>query len=149
MTRRTLAGRVVVPALIFLAATAVATALEAQGRKVFNPPGTPTNLPFSNGVLVGNQLWIAGMEGEVNGNIRDETKSALDRIKSVIDAAGFKMSDVVAVQVYLADINEFQAMNEVYRTYFPDPKPTRTTVQVAKLVFDARVEITVTAVKTP
>ena len=148
MIRLASAGRASLITLALLALPPLTRQLSAQ-RKVFNPPGTPTNLPFSNGVQVGNQLWVAGMEGEVNGNIKDETKSALDRIKSVIDAAGFKMTDVVAVQVYLADIGEFQAMNEVYRTYFPDPKPTRTTVQVAHLVNDARVEITVTAVKTP
>lgn len=149
MTRLSTFAATAAFALSTLAAPRLATDLTAQQRRVVNPPGTPTHLPFNNGVIVGNQLWVAGMEGEVNGNVRDETRTALEKIKSVVDAAGFKMTDVVAVQVYLADINDFPAMNEVYRTFFPDPKPTRTTVEVARLVNDAKVEITVTAVKTP
>jgi len=57
------------------------------------------------------------------------------------------MADVVAVNVYLADVKEFGAMNEVYRQYFPDPKPTRTTVGVAQLIGGARIEISAIAVK--
>ena len=132
------------PAVLFLTA---ATRLAGQQREVFNPPGTPTNLPFNNGVKIGNMMWVAGMEGEVNGDIEAEAKSALERIRSVLQAGGMDLKDVVAVQVYLADIKEFQKMNGVYRTFFSDPKPTRTTVQVAGLVNNARIEITVTAVK--
>ena len=122
--------------------------LLAQQKEIFNPPGTPTNLPFNNGIKIGNRLWVAGMEGDVTGDIEAETKSALDRIRSVLQAGGMDMKHVVAVQVYLADIKDFQKMNGVYRTFFTEgPKPTRTTVQVAHLVNDARVEITVAAVK--
>jgi 2-iminobutanoate/2-iminopropanoate deaminase len=124
-----------------------ATALRAQERHVYNPPGSPTNLPFSNGIQVGDMLWVAGTEGTTLGDIEVETRTALEQIKKVIDAAGFQMSDVVQVTVYLKDIDDFQKMNGVYRTFFPDPKPTRTTVQVAKLVNDARVEITSVAVR--
>lgn len=119
----------------------------AQQREIFNPPGTPTNLPFNNGIKIGNMMWVAGMEGEVSGDIEKETRSALEKIRSVLQAGGFDLKDVVAVQVYLADIADFQKMNGVYRTFFTDPKPTRTTVQVAHLVNDARVEITATAYK--
>ena len=134
---------------VILAAALVALAapLSAQQREAFNPPGTPTTLPFNNGIKIGNHMWVAGMEGEITGDIEAETKSALEKIRSVLQAGGFDMQDVVAVQVYLADIKEFQKMNGVYRTFFGSPKPTRTTVQVAHLVNDARVEITVTAVK--
>ena len=131
---------------VFLLMLAPATGA-AQQREVFNPPGTPTNLPFNNGIKIGNRLWVAGMEGDVTGDIEAETKTALEKIRSVLQAAGMEMHDVVAVQVYLADINDFQKMNGVYRTFFDTPKPTRTTVQVAHLVNNARIEITVTAVK--
>ncbi|HVH66674.1 MAG TPA: RidA family protein [Gemmatimonadales bacterium] len=131
-------------ALILLLAPAVGA---AQQRQVFNPPGTPTNLPFNNGIKIGNQLWVAGMQGDITGDIESETKTALQKIRSVLQAAGMELRDVVAVQVYLADIKDFQRMNGVYRTFFADPRPTRTTVQVAHLVNDARIEITVTAVK--
>ena len=87
-------------------------------------------------------LTVAGYRPE------KETRSAFDQIKSLLQQGGFTITDIVAVQVYMADLAEFPKMNAVYRAMMPDPKPTRTTVQVAKLVGDARIEITVTAVKT-
>jgi 2-iminobutanoate/2-iminopropanoate deaminase len=129
--------------LLSLCSTSVLT---AQGRRVFNPPGSPTNLPFSNGIQVGDMLWIAGTEGTVTGDIESETRSALENIKKVLDAAGYQPGEVVQVTVYLKDIDDFAKMNAVYKTFFPDPKPTRTTVQVAKLVNDARIEITSVAI---
>jgi 2-iminobutanoate/2-iminopropanoate deaminase len=125
----------------------VPVGLRAQERRVFNPPGLPSNLPFSNGIQIGNTLWIAGMQGVVNGDIEAETRTTLANLKKVLDAAGFQVGDVVQVTVYLKDINDFPKMNAVYREFFPDPKPTRTTVEVARLVNDARIEITSMAVK--
>ena len=136
-------------AALAVAGPAYSSHLVAQQREMFNPPGTPTNLPFNNGIKIGNMMWVAGMEGDVTGDIEAETKSALEKSRSVLQAGGFDLKDVVAVQVYLADIKEFQKMNGVYRTFFLDPRPTRTTVQVAALVNNARVEITMTAYKAP
>jgi 2-iminobutanoate/2-iminopropanoate deaminase len=124
-----------------------AGAAQAQERRVFNPPGAPTNLPFSNGIQIGNTLYIAGMQGTKSDSIEAETRSTLANIKKVLDAAGFKPSDVVQVTVYLKDVNEFPKMNAAYREFFPDPKPTRTTVEVARLVNDAHIEITCVAVR--
>ncbi len=124
-----------------------AAMVQAQERRVINPPGLPTNLPFSNGIQVGDMLWIAGTEGTVSGDITEETRTALANVKKVLDAAGFDVRDVVQVTVYLKDVDEFAKMNAVYREFFPDPRPTRTTVQVARLVNDARVEITSVAVR--
>src|SRR5579884_2689463 len=107
--------------------------------RAINPPGSPEGLPFSNGILVGNTLYVAGIEAQ--------TRAALENIRKIVEGAGMTMSNVVAVNVYLADINDFAKMNGVYRTFFPDPKPTRTTVQVARLVNDARIEISAIAVK--
>jgi 2-iminobutanoate/2-iminopropanoate deaminase len=136
------------PLLLVAFASLFAAPLTAQGKQAFNPPGTPTNLPFNNGIKVGDYMWVAGMEGEITGDIEAETKSALEKVRSVLQAGGLDLKDVVAVQVYLADIKDFQKMNGVYRTFFTDLKPTRTTVQVAHLVNDAKVEITTTAIKT-
>ena len=136
------------PILFLAAAMLIAVPLAAQQKEAFNPPGTPTNLPFNNGIKIGNRMYVAGMEGEITGDIEAETRSALEKVRSVLQAGGMDLQDVVAVQVYLADIKDFQKMNGVYRTFFNEgPKPTRTTVQVAHLVNDARVEITTTAVK--
>jgi 2-iminobutanoate/2-iminopropanoate deaminase len=138
---------IVHPLCLALAVTLGATTLRAQERRVFNPPGLPSHLPFSNGLQVGDMLWIAGMEGVVSGDVAEETRTTLLNIKKVLDAAGFDVADVVQVTVYLKDIDDFAKMNAVYREFFPDPKPTRTTVQVARLVNDARVEITSMAVR--
>ena len=65
-----------------------------------------------------------------------------------MEQAGFQMSDVVSVTVYMADLSEFGDMNKVYKTFFPEPRPARATVQVAALVANARIEISAIAVKT-
>jgi 2-iminobutanoate/2-iminopropanoate deaminase len=110
-------------------------------------------LPFSDGVMVGKTLYIAGQEGAdetgklASGGIAAETKAALENIQKVLNAAGFQMSDIVSVNVYLADIKEFGEMNKVYKEIMPDPKPARATVQVAGLVNNARIEISAIAVK--
>jgi Putative translation initiation inhibitor, yjgF family len=135
--------------VVTLVALLGAVTLQAQERRVFNPPGLPANLPFSNGLQVGDMLWVAGTEGVVSGDITEETRTALLNIKKVLDAAGFDVRDVVQVTVYLKDVDDFAKMNAVYREFFADPKPTRTTVQVARLVNDARVEITSVAVRRP
>lgn len=134
------------PVMVLLTAVCAAT-MQAQERHVFNPPGAPTNLPFSNGMQVGDMLYIAGMQGKISDDIADETRSCLANIKKVLDAAGYSPGDVVQVTVYLKDLNDFQKMNAVYREFFPDPKPTRTTVQVAGLVNNAHIEITSVAMR--
>jgi 2-iminobutanoate/2-iminopropanoate deaminase len=125
----------------------------SSSKRAINPPGTAEGLPFSNGILVGNTLYVAGQEGLDNGKLRPggigpETQAALENIKKIVAAAGLEMADVVSVNVYLADIAEFGEMNKVYKTFFPEPRPARATVQVAALVSNARVEISAIAVKT-
>lgn len=116
--------------------------------------GEAKGLPFSDGIVVGNTLYIAGTEGTdasnklKPGGIGPETQAALENIEKVVKKAGFEMSDIVSVTVYLADIKDFPEMNKVYKTVMPDPKPTRSTVQVAGLVNDARIEISAIAIKT-
>jgi 2-iminobutanoate/2-iminopropanoate deaminase len=125
---------------------------EAQERKAINL-APARGLPFSDGVVVGNTLYVAGQEGTdeasklVPGGIGPETKAALDNIEKVLKAGGFELKDVVSVTVYLADIHEFPDMNKVYKGVLPDPKPARATIQAAALVNDARVEISAIAVK--
>jgi len=83
------------------------------------------------------------------GGIGPQTRATLENLAKVVKAAGFELKDVVSVTVYLADIREFEAMNKVYREFMPEPKPTRTTVQVSRLVANARIEISAIAVKQP
>ena len=115
--------------------------------------GSAKGLPFSDGIVAGNTLYIAGQEGSdesgklASGGVAAETKAALDNIEKVVKAAGFEMKDIVSVTVYLADIKEFPDMNKVYKGVLPDPKPARATIQAAALVNNARVEIAAIAVK--
>ena len=115
--------------------------------------GSGKGLPFSDGVIAGKTLYIAGQEGSDDagklapGGISAETKAALDNIEKVVKAAGYEMKDIVSVTVYLADIHDFPEMNKVYKSIMPDPKPARATIQAAALVNDARIEIAAIAVK--
>jgi 2-iminobutanoate/2-iminopropanoate deaminase len=125
---------------------------DSQERKTINL-SPARGLPFSDGIVVGNTLYIAGQEGTdasdklVAGGIGSETTAALDNIQRVLKAAGFDLKDVVSVTVYLTDIREFPDMNKVYKSVMPDPKPARATIQAAALVNNARIEISAIAVK--
>jgi 2-iminobutanoate/2-iminopropanoate deaminase len=85
--------------------------------------------------------------GKIPGDYEAEVKQSLENIGAVLKAAGMSPGDVVSVQVYLTDAATFERMNAVYKTYFEDPRPTRTTVVVAKLVGQGHIEITATARK--
>jgi 2-iminobutanoate/2-iminopropanoate deaminase len=134
--------------LLFLA---LAAALGAAQKKAIQPKDFPTGRPFSPGILVDGTLYVAGQTGtdlktgKLPEEFEAEMKQALDNIGIVLKEAGMGFADVVAVQVYLTDMDLFPRMNAVYTTYFHEPRPARTTVGVAKLVGTAHIEITVTA----
>jgi 2-iminobutanoate/2-iminopropanoate deaminase len=138
--------------LMLAAAVMFAQCAFAQEHRAVNL-SEAKGLPFSDGIIAGNTLYVAGQQGlDVSGKllpggITPETKGALQNIEKVVKAAGFQMKDIVSVTVYLADIHEFGDMNAVYKTIMPDPKPARATIQAAALVDNARVEIAVIAVK--
>ncbi len=138
--------------LVFMAVLTVSSTSAAQEKRVIKLPGTE-GLPFSDGVIAGNTLYVAGQEGTddngklAGGGIAPEAQAALANIEKIVKSAGFEMKDIVSVTVYLADIHEFGDMNKVYRSVMPDPKPARATVQVAALVNNARIEISAIAVK--
>jgi 2-iminobutanoate/2-iminopropanoate deaminase len=153
MTIQSAAVRLLLCALTITLTVGVTTQRSyAQERKAINLSPN-RGLPFSDGIVAGNTLYVAGTEGTdasdklVAGGIGPETTAALENIQKVLKAAGFELKDVVSVTVYLADIHEFPDMNKVYKSVMPDPKPTRATVQVAALVNNARIEISAIAVK--
>ena len=139
-------------AVIGLCLAAASYRIEGQERKAVNL-APARGLPFSDGIVAGHTLYVAGQEGTgaddklVSGGIGPETTAALDNIQKVVKAAGFEMKDIVNVTVFLADIHEFPEMNKIYKTVMPDPKPARATVQVAALVNNARIEVSAIAVK--
>ena len=118
-----------------------------------NPPGVDTsNRPFSTAVRVDNMLYLSGALGIVpgtgalaEGGIQAETRQTLENISASLDMFGSSMDRVVKCTVYLADIAEWGAMNEVYVTFFPN-KPARSAVGNVRLGLDARLEIECMAV---
>ncbi|MGA7767632.1 MAG: RidA family protein [Candidatus Sulfotelmatobacter sp.] len=146
-------------ARLFLSAIVIAFTISAaaaptlaQERKAVNLSST-RGLPFSDGIVAGSTLYVAGQEGAdasdklAAGGIGPETTAALENVEKVLKAAGFELKDVVSVTVYLADIHEFPDMNKIYKGVMPDPKPARATIQAAALVNNARIEISAIAVK--
>jgi 2-iminobutanoate/2-iminopropanoate deaminase len=104
--------------------------------------------PYSQAIVVGELVFCAG-QGAIDpttqelrrGTIEEETERTLRNLEAVLDAAGATFADVVKTTVFLADINDFAAMNDVYARFFPDPPPARTTVEVAALPKGFKVEI--------
>jgi 2-iminobutanoate/2-iminopropanoate deaminase len=120
----------------------------AQNRAI----GFQKGMPFSNGYVAGNTLYVAGQEGPEQGklagvDITVQTANAIAAIERIVKEAGFRMTDIVSVTVYIADLNDVPKMNEVYKKLMPDPKPARATVQVAGLIGGAKIEISAIAVK--
>ena len=142
-----------IPSTIAIALVWLCSALSvAEEKRVIRPPGAEPSASWSHGILVGDTLYISGMGGEdaagkIPGDFEAEVKQALENICAVLKAAGASPADVVSVQVYLTDVATFDRMNAVYKTYFKEPRPTRTTVVVAKLVGQGHIEITATARK--
>lgn len=115
-----------------------------------HPDGPPVN-PFSPAVRVGDLVFVSGTLGTLAdgtlapGGIQAETRQALENIKGTLSAAGVGMDRLVKCTLFLADLAEWPAMNEVYREYFPNGNfPARAAVQ-ATLLFGARVEMECTA----
>jgi reactive intermediate/imine deaminase len=105
-------------------------------------------MPFSEAVRVDNILYLSGQIGYdeatgklVEGGIAGETKKTMDGIQATLEKYGSSMSEVVKCTVYLADINEWAAMNEVYVTYFPEHPPARSALGSNGLALGARTEI--------
>ncbi len=108
--------------------------------------------PYSQAVRAGEFLFASGQipidpaTGEfVVGGIREETEQVLKNIRALLESAGTDLNHVVKTTVFLADMDDFAAMNEVYGRFFGESPPARATVQAARLPRDARVEIEVVA----
>ena len=117
------------------------------------PGAEKLSLPFSEAVRVGDMLYLSGQVGTVPGTtelvpggIRAETRQTLENIKVILERNGSELNRVVKCTVFLADINEWPKMNEVYRTYFPKAPPARSAMAASGIAFKARVEIECIAV---
>ena len=122
--------------------------------KPVHTPAAPAAIgPYSQAIVAGNLVFTAGQiplepatMQMVPGDVAAQTARVMENIQAVLEAAGASLQTVVRTTVFLTDMNDFNAMNEVYGRYFGDHKPARSTVQVAKLPKDARVEIDTVAV---
>lgn len=133
--------------LLALALTVAAGTAAAQEKQVITMPNArPGGAPLSTAIRVGNMLYLSGQlglapQGQPAGTTADEVRRAMENIKRVLEHAGSSMERVVKCTVFLADMADYQAMNEVYASYFPTDPPTRSTVAVAGLARNGRVEI--------
>jgi 2-iminobutanoate/2-iminopropanoate deaminase len=125
-----------------------------NGRKYIvlrKPSANPA--PFSEAVLAGNTLYIAGhlgmdpQTGKPGQTPEEEAKLVMESFKRTVEAAGMTMDDVVSVTVYCSDVSQYAAFNGVYRTYFHENYPARAFIGSGKLLFDARFEVQGIAVK--
>ncbi len=122
--------------------------------KPVHTPAAPAAIgPYSQAIVAGNLVFTAGqipldpatME-LVTGDVATQTARVMENVKAVLEAAGASLQSVVRTTVFLSDMADFAAMNEVYGRYFGDHKPARSTVQAARLPRDVRVEIDTIAV---
>jgi 2-iminobutanoate/2-iminopropanoate deaminase len=112
-------------------------------------PNAPKAIgPYSAALRAGQLLFVSGQvpfdpatSTLVSGDIAKQTRRVLENIGALLRAAGLSHSHVVRTTVFLADMNDFAAMNDVYREFFSEPYPARSTVQAARLPRDARIEI--------
>jgi reactive intermediate/imine deaminase len=126
----------------------------APAIEFLNAPGAAErSLPFSEAVRVGSTLYLSGQIGVrpgttelVEGGIGPETRQTLSNIQATLERHGASLDRVAKCTVFLADIAEWPAMNEVYTTYFPAPAPARSAVAGSGLALNARVEIECIAV---
>lgn len=108
--------------------------------------------PYSAALRAGQLLFVSGQvpidpaTGQmIDGDIAAQTRRVLQNVGALLQAAGLSFAHVVRTTVFLADMNDFKAMNEAYATFFSEPYPARSTIQAARLPRDARVEIDVIA----
>lgn len=121
----------------------------ATTRTVVSTDAAPGAIgPYSQAIIAGDLVFCSGQvpfdpsTGQlVSGTIEEETQRVLDNISAVLQAAGSSMARIVKTTIFLSDMNDFAAVNGAYGAYFPHEPPARSTVQVARLPRDVRVEI--------
>lgn len=146
--------------LVFIVTLAFAFALttdvdaQTSGKRAVESPDAPKAIgPYSQAIVANGFVYTAGQVGTdpktgtlVEGGIAEQTEQALKNLAAVLKAAGSSLDNAVKTTVFLADMNDFAKMNEVYAKFFKKPYPARSTVEVARLPRDAKIEIEVIAV---
>ena len=123
------------------------------GRRAINLPGRTTQAPFSDAILAGDTLYLSGRlgmdpaTGQPPAEAQQEARNVLDQIRSVLEAAGMTMDDLVTVQVFCADVDDYADFNAVYTSYFAGDPPARAFVGSGTLLRGARFEVMGIAVR--
>ncbi|MDO8726412.1 MAG: RidA family protein [Candidatus Methanoperedens sp.] len=120
-----------------------------NSKEIVNTSKAPNAIgPYSQAIKTNKMVFISGQiaidpesQQFIDGDIETQAKRVLDNLKSVIEASGCSLENVVKTTIYLTDINDFSKVNEIYATYFSSGKPARSTVCVAALPKNAKVEI--------
>lgn len=122
-------------------------------KEIINTEKAPGAIgPYSQATKIGNLVYTSGQlpidmaTGELATDVKEATKASLDNVKAILEEAGTSMDKIFKTTVFVRDLNDFNAVNEVYATYFESNPPARSCVQVAKLPKDAVVEIEAIAV---
>ena len=118
-------------------------------KEIIHTPNAPQPLgPYSQGIRAGNFLFISGQgpidpkTGQMSGaDIEKQTRQTLTNIRGIVEASGLSMGEVVKVSIFLKTMNDFKKMNEIYKTFFPETPPARTTVEAKLPSPDMLVEI--------
>lgn len=124
-------------------------------KRVIHTEKVPAALgPYSQGIEVNGTLYVSGQipfvpetMTLVSDDVKAQTRQSLENVKAIVEAAGYTMQDVVKAGVFIKNMDDFAAINEVYAEYLVDVKPARACVEVARLPKDVKVEIEVIAVK--
>ena len=134
--------------MLWLVLLGAVPSLSGQQKEVLQVPGAVAGLPFSPAVRVGDIIYLSGQIGNrigtrelVAGGVAAETRQALENIRTVLEAGGSSLDRAFKCTVFLADIGDYAAMNEVYAGFFPKDPPARSTVAGSGLALGARVEI--------
>ncbi len=128
---------------------------QADIRRTISAPDAPAAIgPFSQGILVGKTLYLSGQlgldpaTGEFAGSdFPSQARQAIENQKTILEAAGFSLKDVVQCQVFVTDMNNYPAFNEIYQEYFAADFPARAVLEVSRIPADGLIEIMMTAVR--
>jgi 2-iminobutanoate/2-iminopropanoate deaminase len=140
---------------IALSAATLANAADTDRKHIVMKRATAAadNAPFSEAVLVGDTLYVAGhigldpKTGKPGATPEEEARLVMESVKRTVEAGGMSMDDLVSVQVFCSDVSFYDAFNGVYRTYFHGNFPARAFLGSGKLLFNARYEVLGIAVK--
>jgi 2-iminobutanoate/2-iminopropanoate deaminase len=126
--------------------------MDKQAVRTENAPAPFQGAPYSQGIVAGDLVFVSGQLGidparghVVEGGIVEQTEQTMKNLAAVLEEAGTSLENAVMVSIFLVDLGDFQAMNEVYARHLGEPYPARATVQIAALPSGARVEIAVVA----